>query len=136
MVLRERHFQLAFVANKSLSLHTVPQKNCFAFCLTEVLATNPVNKNCLVIASSTGTLGFHFAEGPATYWNWNLACFCRGGRRAAMPHGTWNCYHTRAIYVQFTSLQVKWYFNANINIVCWFFFFPQSSINYTGTLQP
>lgn len=84
---KRRHFQLAFVANKRLSLHTVSQKNCFAFCLTEVLATNPVNKNCLVIASSTDTLGFHFAEGLATYQqNCNLACFCRRGEGGLLCH--------------------------------------------------
>lgn len=132
MVLRESRFQLAFVANKRLSLCTVSQKNCSAFCLTEVLATNPINKNCLVIASSTDTLGFHFAEGLATYQqSRNLACFCQQGEEGlAMPHGTWNCCHTQAIYIWLTSSQVQLYFNENINVV-WFgfilFFFFLSS---------
>lgn len=86
VVLRERPFQLAFVANKRLSLCIVSQKNWFAFCLTEVVATNPVNKNCLVIASSTDTLRFHFAEGLAKYQNCSLACFCRRGEGGLPCH--------------------------------------------------
>lgn len=71
-----------------ITLHTVSQKGFFfAFCLTEGLATNPVNKNCLVTASSTDTLGFHFAEGLATFQQTcKLACFCRWEERGLPCH--------------------------------------------------
>lgn len=52
-----------------------------------MLATNPVNKNCLVFASSTGRLGFHFAKGFATFQqNCNWACLCRRGEGGLPRH--------------------------------------------------
>lgn len=67
-------------------MHAITE-NLFCFCLAEVLVTNPVNKNCLVLASSTALLGFHFAEGFATFQqNCNWACLCRRGEGGLPRH--------------------------------------------------
>lgn len=111
-------------------MHSITE-NLFCFCSAEALATNPVNKNCLVFASSTAKLGFTLLRALQSC----DGAVCARGRRSATPHGTRSCCHTQATHTLFASSQVKLCFTANINAGLWVFLLHLAQIT-AGTLQP
>lgn len=108
VVLRQRHFQLAFVANKRLSLCAVSQKTCFAFasqkCELQTLSTKTA---WFLLAAQAGS-GFTLLRALPRSIRAETGLFVpAGGRRSATPHGTGSCCHTRASRTLLASFQLK-----------------------------